>query len=789
MEFKFHSKFKIQNPKFKRISKFLLILLLVFGWIFSGWPTIWQNPRIPPEIQKALAAQVTIDSTVSTAAAEHLGGSPTTVFISQTTGYAFYVDSAGTAVYSKTTDGGATWGTAVTVDSKTDIIQIAVWYDRWTPGDTTGNLIHIATTDATNDDIWYRTLDTSDDTLSTGPVNITSGFGYQGTLGAGTNHHTIAKATDGALYAAVSDASDNIMVRCITNCTTATNWAVSEPASWTAGNDFQILVPRLSGGMMFLWWDTSVNTNDVKYSVWNGSSWSAFAAIDTALDNSTYDASWGAAVDPSNGDIYLTYAANAATLGTDDAIRVRRYNGTSWSALTNVVTGSVCAGVSNCGITGVKIARDNTSGDLYVLYSAQSTPGTATTANIYFKKSTDGGSTWSSEFGPLYSTNDNIYGARLSLSNSSGIQRIYATWYAITPDDLFGRPIAPLTFEQSAYRLFNNTDSTDVGTPLAAQNTAATLGSAGAAFRLRMLLHIGVSDLFTGEENFKLQFAQRGADNQCDTAFSGETYADVTAATAIAYNDNPTPADGATLTANANDPTHGADTIVNQTYEELNNFTNSVAAIPSGQDGKWDFSLKDNGASANTAYCFRIVKADGSLLETYTVIPQITTASVTATVSCSTNISSTSFGALDASSVFTSSPNASTTISCSGTSGGCTLYVKDVGGGGNPGLWNSTSSVLIPSPNAAFSATSTLVAGTDGYGIQATTTASGLTLAARYNQSGNTVGGLTLSDAVLASSGADVSSSTVVIIHKAAVNANTLSGSYNDTITYSCTVN
>ncbi len=100
----------------------------------------------------------------------------------------------------------------------------------------------------------------------------------------------------------------------------------------------------------------------------------------------------------------------------------------------------------------------------------------------------------------------------------------------------------------------------------------------------------------------------------------------MTAATVIAYNDNATPADGAALTANANDPTDGGRTIVNQDYEELNNFTNTEAAIASGQDGKWDFSLKDNGALSNTDYCFRIVKSDGTTLNTYTVIPQITTA-------------------------------------------------------------------------------------------------------------------------------------------------------------------
>ena len=99
----------------------------------------------------------------------------------------------------------------------------------------------------------------------------------------------------------------------------------------------------------------------------------------------------------------------------------------------------------------------------------------------------------------------------------------------------------------------------------------------------------------------------------------------MTDSTLIAYN-NATPADGAALTANANDPTDGGRTIVNQDYEELNNFTNTEATIASGQDGKWDFALVDNGALSNTDYCFRIVKADGSTLNTYTVIPQITTA-------------------------------------------------------------------------------------------------------------------------------------------------------------------
>lgn len=168
-------------------------------------------------------------------------------------------------------------------------------------------------------------------------------------------------------------------------------------------------------------------------------------------------------------------------------------------------------------------------------------------------------------------------------------------------------------------------------------------------------------------------------------------------------------------------------------------------------------------------------------------------ASVTATISCSTSVGSTSFGTLTDSSVATASPNVSSTIACANSGSGCALYVKDTGNGTNGGLWNASSSYLIPSPNAAFSATSTLVAGTEGYGINATTTAAGsgatLTLAARYNQSDNTVGGLTLTNNTLANANATSSGREVIVTHKAAISASTVAGAYNDTITYECTAN
>ena len=98
-----------------------------------------------------------------------------------------------------------------------------------------------------------------------------------------------------------------------------------------------------------------------------------------------------------------------------------------------------------------------------------------------------------------------------------------------------------------------------------------------------------------------------------------------TASGPINWNDNASVAHGANLTDNANDPTHSGHTNVNQTYSEYNGFTNSVAGMVAGEDGLWDFSLKDNGAPYETTYCFRTVKADGSPLDSYSNYAEVQT--------------------------------------------------------------------------------------------------------------------------------------------------------------------
>ncbi|MEK7849094.1 MAG: hypothetical protein AAB270_09240, partial [Chloroflexota bacterium] len=86
------------------------------------------------------------------------------------------------------------------------------------------------------------------------------------------------------------------------------------------------------------------------------------------------------------------------------------------------------------------------------------------------------------------------------------------------------------------------------------------------------------------------------------------------------YN-NTTPADGATITSLLLSTSNVA-----ESYEEANPSVADPNSIPAGQRGEWDWVLQENGAAYSTPYYFRMVKGDGTALDTYTRYSQLTTA-------------------------------------------------------------------------------------------------------------------------------------------------------------------
>jgi hypothetical protein len=125
-----------------------------------------------------------------------------------------------------------------------------------------------------------------------------------------------------------------------------------------------------------------------------------------------------------------------------------------------------------------------------------------------------------------------------------------------------------------------------------------------------------------------VRFANGTGDNayvDVDTAFI-KVYYTVPGSTLFQYYDNPSVASSTAISSTANDPVDGVRTIVPQSYNETDPFVNS-STIATGQDGLWDFPIVNVSAPSGTSYCFRIVNSDGSPLNTYTSIPELTTPS------------------------------------------------------------------------------------------------------------------------------------------------------------------
>lgn len=168
--------------------------------------------------------------------------------------------------------------------------------------------------------------------------------------------------------------------------------------------------------------------------------------------------------------------------------------------------------------------------------------------------------------------------------------------------------LAP-TYTQSAYRWYNNLDNITPGTALANENTSATLANINDAVRLRMAQTVSTYGLYPNDQAFKLQHA---------TSTSG-SWTDVGVGAWI-FKNNAAPADGAAASAALL-----SGTPVSQSYTESNPTVLNPSTVNVGGKGEWDFALDSTNAAAGTTYYFRMIKSDGTALDTYSAYPQLTT--------------------------------------------------------------------------------------------------------------------------------------------------------------------
>ena len=347
--------------------------------------------------------------------------------------------------------------------------------------------------------------------------------------------------------------------------------------------------PYSATNTMILGIQDAAASPDLHAVFWTGSAWvlGNGGDIDISTENDL----------DMNFDISFLNATTSgkAWIAWGDGTKVARsrWNGSSWDSAST-------AG-DDTAHTVLESSYQNESMQLLVYQHTDSVPDDLLEAHI-----TNGGTTWSSDA--------TIWGGA-TIVDSVGFRM------DMTPSRFYTYP----TFTQAAYRFFENADDYTAGTALAsAQDLPATTTSPGSPFRLRLLLHDATATSTAPEHEVVLQHATKSG--TCDTAFSGESYATTTASSGnIIFYDNSSVVDGVALTSNGSDPSHSGHTRQYQGYEEVNGATTTTDIAP-GQDGLFDFSLKDNdGETVSNAYCFRLVQRDGHLLSTYSVIPEINT--------------------------------------------------------------------------------------------------------------------------------------------------------------------
>ncbi len=125
--------------------------------------------------------------------------------------------------------------------------------------------------------------------------------------------------------------------------------------------------------------------------------------------------------------------------------------------------------------------------------------------------------------------------------------------------------------------------------------------------------------------------------------------------------------------------------------------------------------------------------------------------------------------------------SASNTLTLSSNaSNGSNISVIDT----NAGLYNIADSHKI------VSSTTTLSSGSEGYGINSSTTYSGITIQYPYNRTGNAVGALmSTSSSTLCSSTTVVNAASISVNYLASISNITPSGPYSDTVTFIATGN
>lgn len=318
-----------------------------------------------------------------------------TQWIMQTPGgvrYMVYIDTGSDVAFRKSTDGGLTWSNPTVVFAGTTT-AMAVWPDWWSG--IAGGLIHIAYQESATDDTLYRTIDTaSSDALSTQTVI------FAGASTATGGHLSITRAVGGNVYCktVIDNGAEGGFYRLPNANVPNGAWDAARTVDETiAGSDMMILAPNLTAAdnqdIMAIFWDASANEISRKLYDDSGNSWSETSIATSMTDQAATTAfpHFDLCVDIANNRLIVAAWSAVDTANAD--LRCWTITDSAITEVTNVVQNST----DDQGLCA--IALDLDTGHWYCFYGGQSDGSETflTAINIYYKVSTDDGTTWGPE--------------------------------------------------------------------------------------------------------------------------------------------------------------------------------------------------------------------------------------------------------------------------------------------------------------------------------------------------------------------------------------------------------
>jgi len=161
---------------------------------------------------------------------------------------------------------------------------------------------------------------------------------------------------------------------------------------------------------------------------------------------------------------------------------------------------------------------------------------------------------------------------------------------------------------QVGYRWYENINSLTPITPKAGENIAVDTPGQEEVVRLRINVRDSSLVLSSGA-TFSLQYS--------NSTSSG--FVDVGTSTDWVFYNNASVADGQIIVT-----TVLSDSDVGESYSESNPSAASPNDIPIGQEGEWDWVLKNNSADTSLDWYFRMINSSGTAFSGYNDYPTLT---------------------------------------------------------------------------------------------------------------------------------------------------------------------